>query len=136
MKRRHMAPPDASSPSANLGHNGGPPLDEHVPPWGDGQPALYFAWKRAHDAVWKAVPWETMIRRQRKAEAVGLTYEEYTLELLERGRYLGPDDAERIEAIKRARPAPSLVGAPRLHEEKAERMSPFARVQPRKKRFG
>lgn len=93
------------------GHNGGPPLeDEHVPEWGRGDPHRYFAWKRAHAAAWKAIPWETMIRRQRKAEAIGLSYDEYNLEILERGRYLGPDDAERIEAIKRARPAPSLVG--------------------------
>jgi hypothetical protein len=98
---------------SELGHNGGPPLeDEHVPEWGRGGPGTYFAWKSAHEAVWKAVPWDTMMRRQRRAELIGLTYEEYTLELLERGRYLGPDDVERIEAIKRARPAPALVAAP------------------------
>ena len=38
------------------------------------------------------------------AERIGLTYEEYTLEILERGRNLQPTDIERIEAIKRARP--------------------------------
>ena len=41
--------------------------------------------------------------RLEKAEALGLTYEEYTLELLERGRYLSSADAERIDAIKRKR---------------------------------
>ena len=35
-----------------------------------------------------------------KAEALGLTYEEYTLEILERGRYLSRADAERIAKIK------------------------------------
>lgn len=41
--------------------------------------------------------------RLAKAEAVGLTYEEYTLEILERGRYLQPDDAGRIDEIKAKR---------------------------------
>lgn len=107
-----------------FGHNGGPPLDdEHVPEWGDGDPGIYFAWKRAHAAVWKAVPWETMLRRQERAERIGLTYEEYTLELLERGRCLGPDDVERVEAIKRARPRPAVVTGThaRLDEEQARR---------------
>jgi hypothetical protein len=38
-----------------------------------------------------------------KAERLGLTYEEYTLEILERGRHLQEDDVERIAAIKRKR---------------------------------
>jgi hypothetical protein len=51
---------------------------------------------------WK-VPRDTALFRLRHAEALGLTYEEYTLEILERGRYLQPHDRERIEAIKLAR---------------------------------
>ena len=39
----------------------------------------------------------------RKAERLGLTYEEYTLEILERGRHLQVEDVERIAQIKRAR---------------------------------
>ena len=39
-----------------------------------------------------------------KAEALGWTYEEYTLELLERGRYPQRGDTDRIDAIKRKRP--------------------------------
>jgi hypothetical protein len=42
--------------------------------------------------------------RLEKAEALGLTYEEYTLEILERGRYLSAADAERIARIKDKRP--------------------------------
>ena len=38
--------------------------------------------------------------RLARAEAVGLTYEEYTLEILERGRYLSAADTERIAKIK------------------------------------
>ena len=42
--------------------------------------------------------------RARRAEALGLTYREYTLEILERGRYLSTADADRILEIKRKRP--------------------------------
>ena len=42
--------------------------------------------------------------RLEKAEALGLTYEEYTLEILERGRYLSRADGERIAKIKDKRP--------------------------------
>ena len=34
-----------------------------------------------------------------KAERLGLTYEEYTLEILERGRHLQIEDVERIAEI-------------------------------------
>jgi hypothetical protein len=87
-----------------IGHNGGPPLDdEHVPEWGRGEIGNYFYWRAAHRAAWRAVPHEMMLRRLDKAQRLGLTYEEYTLEILDTGRYLGPDDAERIAAIKRDR---------------------------------
>jgi hypothetical protein len=44
-----------------------------------------------------------MLRRHERAERLGLTYEEYTLEILDSGRYLGPDDVDRIAEIKRKR---------------------------------
>ena len=94
-----------------IGHNGGPVLpQEHEPEWGEADPFVYFAWKRAYAKAWKGVPWETMLRRQARADAVGLSYEEYTLELLERGRYLGEADEERIGAIKARRARPAIVG--------------------------
>ena len=43
--------------------------------------------------------------RIQKAERLGLTYEEYTLEILERGRHLQIEDVERIAQIKQARAA-------------------------------
>lgn len=88
-----------------IGHNGGPPLREkrHVPEWGTGGFKSYFPWRKAHRAVWKSTPREIMIRRDDKAEALGLTYEEYTLELLERGTYLQAEDVEKIAAIKAKR---------------------------------
>ncbi len=87
------------------GHNGGPPLQEaaHTPEWGKGGPGNYFLWRNAHRAVWKAPSRETKLRRMEKAEALGLTYEEYTLEIMERGRFLQAEDIEAIAAIKAKR---------------------------------
>jgi hypothetical protein len=70
---------------AGQGHNGGPPLDDLLPEWGEGPIGNYFSWKAAHRAAWKTIPTEIAIRRAHKAAALGLTYEEYTLEILERG---------------------------------------------------
>ena len=50
-----------------------------------------------------ASPCLMRVRRLEKAERLGLTYEEYTLEILERGRFLQPEDADRIARIKGAR---------------------------------
>jgi hypothetical protein len=84
-------------------HNGGPPLDDYRgPPWGKGDPHRFLHWKRAHAAAWKPKSRDIALFRLAKAEAVGLTYEEYTLELLERGRHLQAGDA-RVEEIKRLR---------------------------------
>jgi hypothetical protein len=89
---------------AAAGHNGGPPLeDEHVPEWGRGPIGSYFSWKAAHRTAWRSIAPELMLKRLQRAERIGLTYEEYTLELLERGRYLQPGDVVAIDRIKRAR---------------------------------
>ena len=94
--------------SASPGHNGGPPLEqEHTPEWGDDGIGNYFYWKGAHRAAWKNPSPGIVMFRIRKAERLGLTYEEYTLEILERGRHLQVEDVERIAAIKKARPARS-----------------------------
>jgi hypothetical protein len=85
-------------------HNGGPPLDEYKgPPWGKGDPYIFLAWQVAHAKAWKAPSHAVMLMRMDKAERLGLTYEEYTLEILERGRHLREEDIERISAIKAAR---------------------------------
>jgi hypothetical protein len=85
-------------------HNNGPPLDdEHVPEWGPGGIKTYFYWKKAHKAAWKDISWDAMRFRLGKAEALGLTYEEYTSELLDRGRYLQASDVDRIARIKAMR---------------------------------
>ena len=85
-------------PLPGMGHNGGPPLD-HVPEWGTGGIGNYFIWKAASDNAFNDVSYDTAIRRARKAEQLGLTYREYTLEILERGRYLQVEDKELIAAI-------------------------------------
>jgi hypothetical protein len=91
-------------PASPIGHNGGPPLDdEHVPEWGRGPIGGYFYWRAAYRAAWRAVPHAIMLRRLAKAERLGLTYEEYTSEILDTGRHLGPADVDRIAAIKRDR---------------------------------
>lgn len=86
------------------GHNGGPPLDDYAgPPWGKGDPCKFLAWRKAHKSAWKAPSRDVALMRLSRAERLGLTYEEYTLEILERGRHLQEDDADRVAAIKAAR---------------------------------
>ena len=92
--------------SVAAGHNGGPPLDDtHRPEWGDGGIGNYFYWKAAHRAAWHNTSPGIVSFRIQKAERLGLTYEEYTLEILERGRHLQIEDVERIAEIKQARAA-------------------------------
>jgi hypothetical protein len=69
---------------AGIGDNGGPPLDEEDPgalSW------RLHCWRRASKRAWKAPP-EIALRRLARAEELGMTYREYTLEILERGKYL------------------------------------------------
>ena len=97
-----IEPADQANP-APAGHNGGPPLtDAHTPEWGNDGIGNYFYWKAAHRAAHNPSP-GIVAFRMRKAERIGLTYEEYTLEILERGRHLQVEDVERIAQIKRAR---------------------------------
>ena len=69
---------------ASLGHNGGPPLDEPDPnlSWRS------YVWRKKVKAAWKTPPREIALRRLARAEELGLTYREYTLEIMERGKYL------------------------------------------------
>ena len=98
------AAPAPSDRLAEPGHNGGPPLDDdHVPEWGRGPIGSYFQWKRARRAAWGHVSRATMLFRLARAERLGLTYAEYTLEILDRGRYLQAEDVARIAEIKQAR---------------------------------
>ena len=73
-----------------LGHNNGPSWDE----W-----ELYLddCWRRAHAKVWAPPSQEIGVRRARKAEALGVTYRQYVLEILERGRYLDEETAKLVK---------------------------------------
>lgn len=76
-----------------LGHNNGPDILEN----------LLFKerrWTRARTAAFAPPDAETGIRWARKAEELGLTYEEYRLELLERGRHPTDEDARRIRGAR------------------------------------
>jgi hypothetical protein len=70
-----------------IGHNNGPGWDEV---------ALFIAycWKEAHKKAWTPPTFEIGVRRAKKAAALGISYREYVLELLERGRYLNKDDVK------------------------------------------
>jgi hypothetical protein len=84
--------------------NNGPPLEDSPRPWGSNGIGNYFEWKAASEKAFNDVPYDIAVMRARRAEALGLTYREYTLEILERGRYLSTADADRIAEIKRRRP--------------------------------
>ncbi|MDO8838587.1 MAG: hypothetical protein Q8J92_04630 [Parvibaculum sp.] len=64
-----------------LGHNNGPDLLVSTA-W------QAYAWRKAHEKAWKLPPIEVVNLRCKRAEALGLSYREYTLALLDRGRYL------------------------------------------------
>jgi hypothetical protein len=87
-----------------LGHNNGPPLEDKPHEWGDGPFGRYFEWRAASHEAFKRFPYETAMRIARKAESIGLTYREYVLEILERGRYLQKEDRTRIAEIVARRP--------------------------------
>jgi hypothetical protein len=63
-----------------IGHNGGPPLDPDESWRG-------YVWRKKAKQAW-TVPREVALSRLARAEAVGMSYREYTLEIMERGRYL------------------------------------------------
>jgi hypothetical protein len=68
-----------------LGHNNGPllPSDARY---------LEFCWREAAREAWRPPSHDIAVMRARKAAALGLTYREYTMEILERGRYLSISD--------------------------------------------
>jgi hypothetical protein len=55
-------------------------------------------WRKAQAEAFAPPDAETGVRWARKAEELGLSYREYRLELLERGRHPTEEDASRIRA--------------------------------------
>jgi hypothetical protein len=82
---RGGASPPPKPPLPFFGHNGGPPLDDGEP--GDGG-WRDWCWRRAHRRAWKTPPREIALRRLARAEALGMSYRAYALEIMERGRHL------------------------------------------------
>jgi hypothetical protein len=72
-----------------IGDNGGPPLEDDPLEAAERSWRLW-CWKRAHRRAWKTPPREIALRRLANAEAAGVSYRAYTLEIMERGVYLPP----------------------------------------------
>jgi hypothetical protein len=66
------------APLFGIGHNQGPPLDP-------GASWRRYCWKRAHARAWKTPPREIALARLARAEALGMTYREYTSVVLDKG---------------------------------------------------
>ena len=76
-----------------LGHNNGPDILESL---------LFkeWRWRKVQEEAFTPPNAETGMRWARKAEELGLSYREYRLELLERGRHPTDEDARRIRAAR------------------------------------
>jgi hypothetical protein len=80
LPRRNRPPTVPGARPVGLGHNQGPPLVEST--W------HLAAWRMACREAWENPPIEVIRRRLKRAQALGMTYRQYTLEFMERGRYL------------------------------------------------
>jgi hypothetical protein len=101
-----------SSHDISFGHNGGPDLEPTREPEDDDPTGrllfVKWAWTRAHDEAWKTPPLDILRFRVARAEAAGLTYREYMLQLLDTGRYPQAQDGGTGAGAKRplAKPGP------------------------------
>jgi len=77
-----------------IGHN-------HGPDWFEYELFFEYCWKKAHEKAWAAPSQEIAVRRARKAETLGLTYRQYVLEIMERGRYLDEEGAAQLRERQR-----------------------------------
>lgn len=75
---------------APIGHNNGPPLEEPAV-----DAFVRYRWRKAHAEVWKTPPMSILRFRVARAEAAGVSYHEYMLELLDSGRHLQAGDKPR-----------------------------------------
>jgi len=76
-----------------LGHNNGPDILE-------GLRFKEWRWRTLQEAAFAPPDADTGRRWAQKAEALGLSYREYRLELLERGRHPTEEEAKRIRALR------------------------------------
>jgi hypothetical protein len=54
-----------------------------------------YCWRKAHAEVWRNPPLSILKMRVARAEAAGVSYCEYMLELLHNGRHLQPADVAK-----------------------------------------
>jgi len=94
------------SAPARIGHNQGPPLDE---PRVDA--FVRYRWRKAHAEAWKNPPLSILKLRMQRAEAAGVSYREYMLELLDSGRHLQAADVAKRRNQADASPAAKLRSA-------------------------
>jgi hypothetical protein len=89
---RGLKPPEilAWGLPARIGHNQGPPLDE---PAADA--FVHYRWRKAHREAWRNPPLSILKFRVARAEAAGVSYHEYMLELLNTGRHLQAGDVAK-----------------------------------------
>ncbi len=76
---------DAGELPRRAGHNRGPLLDAEPDA---GASWRLHCWREAHGRAWRTPPREIALARLARAEALGMTYRQYALEIMERGRYL------------------------------------------------
>jgi hypothetical protein len=86
------------APAARIGHNQGPPLEEPVDAF------VRWRWRKAYKEAWKTPPMSILKLRVARAEAAGVTYREYMLELLDTGRHLQADDVAKRRAAAKPQP--------------------------------
>ena len=95
---------DVAQVSHDVGPNGGPPLDEEP-----GYLWRKYCWTKAYKEAWKPPSMAVLKFRVARAEAAGLTYHEYMLELLDTGRHLQKED---VDKRPRAAAKPVPLGGP------------------------
>ena len=91
---------DVAQRRHDVGHNGGPSLDEEP-----GYLWRKHCWTKAYNDAWKPPSMAVLKFRVARAEAAGLTYHEYMLELLDSGRHLQKEDVEKRRRVP-AKPTP------------------------------
>ena len=94
----------------NVGHNGGPPLDDEP-----GYLWRKYCWTKAYNEAWKPPSMAVLKFRVARAEAAGLSYHEYMLELLDTGRHAQTPNAAKPRRTL-AKPSP-LGGAHPRHKK-------------------
>ena len=98
--------------SAAIGHNNGPPIEDEP-----NDAFVRYRWKKAHAEAWKHPSFSILRFRVARAEAAGVTYRAYMLELLDTGRHLQAGDASKGRSIPAGAPGeapvPAILEAPR-----------------------